>query len=364
MSGKNNPFFNPSRNYRSLEKVAQKNQIVTNNPVETWREDFDIVGFDKTVQKFLSQNRAPRMLSLNKQRVSLDEQLEKARGRVAKLSIEAQIASIDAKIERELQSLTIYQGKAAPFIELYQKMGTSIYGLPRIKVIEGYLRMAFDFYPHRIMREAAMPSETHCPKCLAPFQIFRESDDDNTEEQVTCPKCFVLYDVSLNTRIVPTKKKEYDSEGNFNRHIDQYEGKINIIIPKTLFSEFDRTLTEKNWKKENLQRKDIITLLRETGYSELYPHASRIGFEYCNIALPDLTTYRSDLLEDYEAFQKVFKIMEKDRESSLNGLVLLFKFLERRGLAETLEDFKDSISDTTLRTYQKIWKEACNRLEW
>jgi len=225
--------------------------------------------------------------------------------------------------------------------------------------------MAKEFYPHQIVQIFEDGRNT-CPDDRILLKPFDENDPEMQSDKAFCPKCFKVFDLPPNWErsVMASRKKDYDVQDNFEKIIDQFEGKIQINIPPTTFEEFDEILKTKGWEKEKIVKKDIIYMLKETENSKFYPHSNRVGYLYSGIPLPDLSNYRSKLRIDYEDYIKEYAKLEKDRDSALNGLYVLCRLLQRHGYPAEIDDFKPTISESTLNSYDRIWDQICERLGW
>ena len=356
-------------NYRKglyeLEKKAQKHQIVPINLEDTWKTDYNISNLDRIVKQFLNQNMG-KIKVLETEKHEFEEQLKLAHGRIASLSLQRKIGEISQEIMSIRLAPENYEKVARGYLDLYKKMGNLIYGPIRIQVIETYLTKIKKFYPHNITRDTGQVITDKCLEHNVLLEPLQEQEDEFVDDRMVCPVCQRVYDgwVDWSKITVASKKKDYDVIANFEKILDQFEGKIIIDVPQTLWRELDAKLLEKDWKKNNLKKADVITLLKETNNSNFYPHLPLIAFLYCKLPLPDLTKYRSHLIDDYREYCKIYGTLDKSRGSALNGLFIAWKLLEKRGYTGELDSFKPSISKQTLEVYDQIWFQACEKLGW
>jgi len=358
-------MLNYRKGLNQLEKVAQKHQTIPINLSDTWKTDYNISNLDRIVRQYLNQNMS-RIKNLETEKAEIEEQLKLVKGRIISLSLQRRVEEISNQIVTIKTAPEVYEKITCGYLSLYKKMGNVIYGPVRIQVIETYLTVIKKFYPHNITRDLGQMVVDKCVEHDVLLEPLQSQEDEFVDDRMYCPICQRVYDgwMDWSKITVVTKKKDYDVIANFEKILDQFEGKVIIDFPQTLWNELDEKVSEKGWKKSQMKKQDVNILLKETNNSNYYPHLPLISFLYCKIPLPDLTRYRSDLIDDYRDYCKVYSTIDKTRGSALNGLFIAWKLLEKRGYNGDLDSFKPSISKQTLAIYDQIWFQACEKLGW
>lgn len=350
-------------NISQLMKIADTTRAIEENPIDVWRDDYDIKHFDQIVCKYLN-SKLPKVKDLEREKESLNQILKNRPPRLERLRIEEKIHKLDDEIEKIKTSPGKYSAIADEFLKLY-KTADKEYKYLKSAVISDYLTMVREFYPHRIQRDFGPTDDDKCPyddTCL--INYYGNEDDD--DEKSICPTCNKIFNFSTKRKFVTvSKKKEYDPNTNFKKILAHVEGKVSIEFPAKLWTDLDEKLEESGKKKEELGRQDIAQFLyASNNLAQFSLHLTAICKIYCNIQPPDFADIRDKLCDDYSKFYEACSTVEKDIESSLNSLYAIWKLLKRNRYNGNIDDFKPLLSPTTLAKYESYYSEAIAKLGW
>lgn len=354
-----NTFF---KSLNALNRIADDNQTIPATVIAKWVTDYDIFGLDRIIRKTLDKEK-DRLSALKKDKRDLEALLKGIVITVDKVSVVDSLEIIDKEIKNIEQKPNEYKTLSIDYLETYKYLKEKKISDLMPIVIEEYLQFAKKYYPHQVDRVQEKSRSDICPKCNIPLNAYEDDEDDRGY----CSKCYVIFEGCFeNTKVVhSSRKKDYDPIGNFCKIIAQFCGEVEVEFNKKFWDDFDKKRNDAKLQKEKMSRKDVMDVLKKTpGGADYYIHFTRIAYEYCAIALPDINLFREDVIEDYKIFYPVYDAMEKDRDSALNGLFVLFKLLEKNGYQCCIDDVKPSISEETLRKYDILWKAACTPLEW
>jgi len=345
-------FFGKS-SYGLLQKVSKEKQtpkIIT----AKWKDTYDIISLDKTIKKFLITKEKENLSILEEEKRDYENQLNEAKSRVNQLSLKNQIEEISEKINILKNNLQNYIDETKSLLEEYQQNKNPLF-------IEYFLEKVKKFYPHQIFRSKQFDDQI-CPEHQVELENFDLNDDS---EEKFCPICFRIFNVHENWEVYEQdKKRDHDILDNLEKIIDLVEGNDGFTIPLTLRKVFDEIVERKGWKKEDIDKKRMLQILKESNNPKLKPHISKILYEYCGIIPPNLGKYRLEIREDSILYCQAFKEEEKIRNSALNCYWVLFKIIQRRNYDLNLDEFRHEISDNTKEEYFKIWRKICKKNNW
>ena len=144
-------------------------------------------------------------------------------------------------------------------------------------------------------------------------------------------------------RINITNKFQYDRKIHFRDCINQYQGKQNCTIDKTIYvkliDQFKKHhLLEKstNGKKEdeccNIKKEHIYIFLKELGYNKHYENVNLIHYQITGIKPDDISYLEDKLLEDFDILTDLYdkKFKNKpgfERKNFINTQYVLYQLL-------------------------------------
>lgn len=221
---------------------------------------------------------------------------------------------------------------------------------------------------------------TLCPNCKNPRV--------NSSGLVICPDCGITDTLiskecyqSTGRKHVFIQKNQYLTRDNFMKGLYRYQGKVSRKLPHEMFDRMDDYAIQYNMPTseqvksmplnsegrrgpKEYTRSYMKSLLDKLGYKSFINDINLILHLYWGWTLPDVTHYESQIKEDYEKSQTIFNEIQKDRQSCLILPYRLYRHLRKVGYPCRLEDF-DIVSTPEIRqSYEVIWKEICEKLDW
>jgi hypothetical protein len=256
----------------------------------------------------------------------------------------------------------------------------------RHQIISGYIEIARSYINIDLIR--LIDNSNICKKCANIIDDYEDMDENDV-----CPYCGVEFNsiLKINTSSIDTKSiyaNNYSDDYNFEKAILRFEGKQVNKLPENLskvldeyYLSYDLPCSEdaKLWEYDNeeecrfktndkgikiiLDRDIMEEALKKTKNSDFYNDMHLILHLYWSFPLPDISSYKEGIREDYSKTQKIFNLLDKDRSSSLNGDFRLLKHLELRGYKCKKSQFKIIKTDKIRDQYEVIWKQMCEGAE-
>jgi hypothetical protein len=246
----------------------------------------------------------------------------------------------------------------------------------RCKLIKDYLLIAEKYIKLDIIWNKNLTF--HCPNCDISFDNILL---DEEEGSYICKCGFIINNLSKvcvykdSSRITIGNKLLYDDKLTFIKAMDRFEGKKVIDIPQKLYDLLDNYFKENNFptgeeirkmplnlrkKKDNTSIELMVKALNKTNNTFYYDYVQYIAHIYWGWQLPDLSSIREGILEDYDITQKVYEEI-KERGSSLNVQIRMFYHYRARNYECELSDFKILDSRSSLEYHQKMLKIMSER---
>jgi len=317
---------------------------------EKWKDNLDIVSLDKKIQSYLKIRKKENLKELEEELKDYKIQLERVKVRVKENTILNEIKDIEEKISKLKNNLSNYIEDTKAILEEYKKNKSII-------IIEHFLDKAKKYYPYQIVREKTIVNKQLCIDDQTELEKLEDSDE------MYCPICFKLFNIGESFEVEEENKREYDIVGHIEKIINQIEGNDAYKLPMKIRNELDEIIERRGLKKENIDKKMMLELLKETGNKDLKSHISKILFEYLGIIPLDLGKWRLDIKNDLELYINAFKEIEKTRQSNLNSHWLLFKLVQMRD-EKLAEQIRYTLSEYIKRDYNEIWKKICFKNNW
>jgi hypothetical protein len=240
-------------------------------------------------------------------------------------------------------------------------------------LIREYLDIAKDYIKLNILWKGVQNSQ--CPNCNAPGDnLFL--DEELGVYTCTCGYVIENLDKSSNTKIndkITISTKTYDNQISFEKLFESWEGTSTDRIPENLEPQLDQYFKLKglpigdevkkmpllpNGKRGNTSIKMMEIALKETDNSSYYYLIFPLTYSYWNWRKPCnpdnkpcSTDIKSNIYDKHFQIQKVYEGI-KDRDSCLNGHIVLYSLLLSEGYPCSKEDFKFLISMSCLEEHQ------------
>ena len=251
----------------------------------------------------------------------------------------------------------------------------------RHTIVEQYLDITKNFVDidsYRIINQ-----EEKCFECGTNLSEFKF----DTNGVSYCPKCgeevvqIVHLPFYYDQSRVSSDKNTYKDRDNFIIILKKFKGEIPIVIPEDMELQLDiyfvkngcstgadirkMPLNSDNESRGKLTRADLHEALKKTKNVKFYDDVSVIASNYWGWNLPVIKdSIVTQIIEDYDESQKIFKQFKGERKSSMNTHYRLFRHLWRRGIKRNPDDFKMIKTEKTLKYHEKAWKIFCDQLDW
>ncbi len=246
----------------------------------------------------------------------------------------------------------------------------------RLALIEDYLAVARNYIKIDIVREVNIISK--CPNCQMDF------DDILLDEETGLHTCICGYERANLSKIGSYKdssrvniggRSSYEDKTTFIKAMDKFEGKKIGKIPPKLYAMLDTYFESKGFpigdevkkwpltsrgKKAHTSVELMASALAGTNNAAFYDIIQYIAHIYWGWILPDLSSIREGILEDYDVTQQVYEEI-KERESSLNVQIRMFYHYRARGYECELTDFKILSSRDSLEYHHRMLKIMSER---
>lgn len=298
-------------------------------------EDLNIIEVHEYVLNLFERSKTQRL-------AKIDENIQKNENQSSKTKVEKEVKEEENKkwidIRKEIEEnkdSSTYEEKAKILIESYKTNDE------KKKIINEYLKLLRGYINIDIVK----------PR-------------DNRAETEYCVKA--------------AKDEDADRE-NFKRALMSCQGKRNVKIQEDIYVKLDKYFDsydlitrqkakeiplKKNGKKDGTSKELMEKALKETGNPSYYDRINIICANYWGWKLPDYTSLEAKIMEEYDATQKIFRDLPKERTSNLNLQYRLYKHLELhkeelKELGYTLrkDDFKIIGTRTIFLEYDIIWKQ-------
>ena len=264
--------------------------------------------------------------------------------------------------------------------------------MKRHHIIFDFLEVARKYIQIDMVREIQR-EENKCPVCDANFDITPCEMDESGTMICSCGSEKIAVTRSpyyQNTTRVNNSRSNYEDRKNFRKVIMRYQGKQPDKPPTELYGTLDKYFIDKRLPKimvedvmefispkyiRNLElnsegEKDGTTrilmykALKEIGNSNYYDHINLILHVCWEWSLPDILHLEDLIMDDYDASQRIYEVLPKDRKSSLNSQFRLYKHLRRRGFPCKAKDFKIPTTPDKVEFHETYWAKICEALGW
>ena len=195
--------------------------------------------------------------------------------------------------------------------------------------------------------------------CTCNSVDFIVNSDQNLEICENCgrqeEKSYKALSFKDISRVNLSNKYTYERRVHFKDCIDQYQGKQNSSIDKSIFIDLEKQFelhgilkggpnTPRKIRFENVTKDHVLLFLKETGHSKYYENAVLIYHKMTGKKVDDISHLENQLMEDFDKisdlYDKRFKFTGKiDRKSFINTQYVLFQLLRRHKYPCKKEDF-------------------------
>jgi len=218
-------------------------------------------------------------------------------------------------------------------------------------------------------------NENKCPSCKQPLKIIYV---DNFS---ICSNCGEETNYIEEDKVIISPdifiKKKYNDIDNFERGMDDFEGKLSIPLPEDIIDRLiiyfskkinmpsrkeilESSLDERGLKRMT-SRKMLRDALKDLKLTSFYKCINHIGNILWGWKLPDLSSYKNRLINDYKATQLIYEEIKGDKKSSINSQFRLYWHLTDAGYPCTVEDF-DLANTPEILTELEMLKTKINKI--
>jgi len=238
----------------------------------------------------------------------------------------------------------------------------------RYNLMKRYVSVCNRFLP--LDQKFEVENQYKYKQCLA----CNNSDFDVQSEQIqVCLKCGVcLETVEQNsisyrdtTRINMAPRFNYTRRGHFKEAMDKFEGKQNTTIPERVFEVIKDEMKKNDISKSKLTKDHIFTFLQQYGYGDYYEDTNLIHFRLTGKPPPDISKYRTRLLELNDIVEKDYdEVKNEERVNALNVYYKLYKLLDRLGYECKMEDFNFLKTRAKIIEHDEVMGKIFNKEGW
>lgn len=372
---------------KSVKSALKKKQTIPRKKIPTNMfagcdsiPDRIIIYFDKKIEydkidktiKFKFQKLKETIPQLKSRKKRYQKELEGEKDVSKVLYLKKEIKKIGNTIKDYQQDISINK-----YIELTQSVLEQIelsHGVVSQSLMDTYFSVAKKYINIDIIRDVT--EESSCVNCNEPID-----ENTNIDNVVICPNCDAINTIMRLTRFIRDVEygnTVYDEDiTNFIKVLEKFEGKNSTPIHEGLYDELDEYMKSvdikpgsyyrglplnEEGKKEGTSKRLLWQALERLKYNQYYDEINRISHVYWGYALPDLSHYRDQLIEDYQNTQTVWKRIKKDydRSASLGTQYRLYKHLLAVGYPNCRrEDFRIQEMIDSLRLHDHAWKRMC-----
>ncbi|AHA45962.1 putative transcription factor A2-like protein [Insectomime virus] len=182
-----------------------------------------------------------------------------------------------------------------------------------------------------------------CRTCSSPFANCIERGDE-----IICPNCGETSSAVEDAcpyrdtqRSGGTAKAANVTKPQFLEVIEKFQAKKNTKIPESVLTLVKTELSKYGIPIEQAKKKHVYMVLVDNNMTDYYEELSLILWELNGTTPPDISKYQGKLSSCYDAYEKVYlqMIKEKERRKSLNAWYVLFKLLQHLGYTPNPDDF-------------------------
>ena len=207
-----------------------------------------------------------------------------------------------------------------------------------------------------------IPSFLCCDTCGSKNLFFNE---DDLTLLCSCGSMMDILDDSPtfkdSERVNMSTRYTYTCRGHFIEAMNCFEGKQNVTISNSILNLIKREIALHNI---DIPTKDhVYMFLSENRLSDHYANINLIYLLITNITPPDITDYRTELLEMHDQLEEAYQIVkDNERLNSLNVNWKLYKLLQLLGYPCRKDDFFCLRTTAKQVEHEEKWQEMVEHL--
>lgn len=386
----------------TIKKVDDYGENLSDSIEGIYSWDYNILDIHNLIVRRFQYKKDKNLSSL---RQELSEEKNKIKNRQSMIERSRSRKKIK-KLEEDIEDLDNdnkfrrYINKAKPLIDQYRKIGslskivsfdkskeileevleTEDQQLFRHRIISNYLDIAKKYIKIDVVRKINI--DNICTGCKNKLDENIEIDNNGISVCKLCGTERIPITVSpffKNTTRVNTSRNNYEDRDNFYKVIQRYQGKQINKPNSTVYDKLDEYFDSIDFptseevkvlpfngdgKKDKTSRQLMYEALRKTGNSNQYDHINLICHVFWGWKLPDISHIENQIMNDYDASQKIYDSLPKDRKSSLNSQFRLYKHLRRLGYNCKETDFKIPTTQDIREFHELTWSKVCDIAGW
>jgi hypothetical protein len=176
---------------------------------------------------------------------------------------------------------------------------------------------------------------------------------------------------------------KYERRSHFRDTMNQFQGRQQKTFPPLLYRRLEEEFEahhlcrplppgsaawsecqRRHYRYANVTKAHILTFLAECKYSKYYEDVNLLHSYYTGTPCPDISTYESLLMEDFDKVVAVYERMNIDRDNFLNSNSTLYQLLRRRGYPCKVSDFSILKTKDRIITHETIMADIFRLLNW
>jgi hypothetical protein len=389
VTSEENPFISNVQPSVPLDNSAKKSRKASTTKTRPGVQEYyniesidmktcDILFVDEQIKKKLS-SRISTLEELQKDLTKLLWISLNSQDPVDKIAAEKQKAILRRTI-KDIEGgfdLAIYILQTADMLEEYRQLSietksnafiqdpkskNSTKAHRKTQIANNYIRIAKKYV--KIENYKKKSQKIFCDACFS--TKLRQSDDDSIYICQCGNEIEILDDAPTfkdAERVNMSSRYTYTCRGHFIEAMNRFEGKQNTEIPQKVIDIIKREMELHGLTRETITKDHIYMFLSENKLSDFYADINLIYFLVTSINPPDITNYRSELLEMLEQLEEAYKeVKDADRMNSLNVNWKLYKLLQILDYDCKKDDFFCLKTPTKQGEHEEKWRDMIDYL--
>jgi hypothetical protein len=234
----------------------------------------------------------------------------------------------------------------------------------RNDIILEYLRIAKEYVNLEGFRQRSQ--KTICDACHS--TNLAESTEDSSILICECGNVIELLDDAPtfkdSERVNMSSRYTYTCRGHFTEAMNRFEGKQNTEIDPQVIETLKRELSLHDLTPQTATKDHIYMFLSEKRLSDLYSDINLLFFLISGVNPPDITDYRSELLEMHDQLEEAYsEVKDNERLNSLNVNWKLYKLLQLLDYPCKKDDFFCLKTPTKQGEHEQKWYDMIEYLQ-
>jgi hypothetical protein len=208
------------------------------------------------------------------------------------------------------------------------------------------------------------------PKKIVCDQCHNSSFVQTTEETILVCKCGNQIEIIDDSpsfkdseRVNMSSRYTYTCRGHFNEAMNRFEGKQKTEIDSSVIQILKNEMYLHGLTEKTVTKDHIYMFLSEKKLNEYYADINLIYFLITEINPPDITEYRTELLEMLDQTEEAYReVKEFDRMNSLNVNWKLYKLLQLLDFPCKKDDFFCLKTPTKQGEHEEKWRDMVDYL--